>query len=99
MFQAAPPPPNLQLQRKLETNQSLVNNTNGSAIKSEITSLETQLGGLPPTKRLRHESSTNEWEEFSQGSGTIFNSSSPQDGSISVDDDEQFSPRIGKYHK
>jgi hypothetical protein len=92
MFAAAPPPP-LQ-QRKLDIPGPVV------TIKSELSSaLESHLGGLPPTKRLRHESTNEMWDDYSQGSGTFFNSSSPQDDTGSLDDDDQFSPKdvIGKY--
>jgi len=86
MFAPAPSP--LQ-QRKLDIPGPVV------TIKSELSALETHLGGLPPTKRLRHESTNEMWDDnYSQGSGTFFNSSSPQDDNDtgSIDDDDQFSP-------
>jgi len=90
MFAPAPSP--LQ-QRKLDIPGPVV------TIKSELSALETHLGGLPPTKRLRHESTNEMWDDnYSQGSGTFFNSSSPQDDNDtgSIDDDDQFSPNPNK---
>jgi len=88
MFATAPPP--LQ-PRSLDLPGGAV-----VTIKTELsTPLDSQLGALPPTKRLRHES--NEiWDDYSQGSGTFFNSSPQDDMDTASLDDEEFSPKNGR---
>jgi len=75
---------------KQELSQSFIQNGNGNGFLDSM-------GGMPPAKRIRHESSNNEWGDSESSTGGQYSSQGYMFTSPSGSVDDPFSPTEGKF--